>query len=190
MVRSNAVRQQKATDQVIAIKANDNTVLKSLYHENYFKIEQFVLKNNGSKEEAKDVFQEAFIAVWRSVQLDKFIPENESSLDGYLYRIARNKWMDHLRSVHNSKIITLEDYDGLHEVEELTEAENSLIADVKMHFKMLGSNCREILKRYYFFNESLRTIAAAMNWTEATARNNKYRCIQQLRSLMGKTKSS
>lgn len=190
MVRSNAVRQQKATDQVLAIKANDNAVLETLYHDNYYKIEQLVIKNSGSKEEAKDLFQEAFIAVWRSVQLDKFIPENENSLDGYLYRVARNKWMDQLRSGHNSKVVSLEDYDGLQQEDEVSVEENALISDVKKHFKSLGDNCREVLKRYYYQNESLRTIANAMSWTEATARNNKYRCIQQLRTLMSKTKSS
>lgn len=69
-----------------------------MYQTNYPKIEALVLKNSGSKEEAKDVFQEAFVVVWQNIKLDRFTPKNESSVDSYLYTIAKNKWMDVLRS--------------------------------------------------------------------------------------------
>ena len=65
-----------------AIKANDEAALKNLYKDNYYKIEMYVLNNNGTSEDAKDIYQEAFIAVWRNIQLDKFYPENENALSG------------------------------------------------------------------------------------------------------------
>ncbi|HEY0040609.1 MAG TPA: hypothetical protein VGB71_08105, partial [Flavisolibacter sp.] len=58
------------------------------------------------------------------------------------------------------------------------------LAAVRENFTKLGNNCRELLNRFYFQKESLRTIALAFQWTEATAKNNKYRCLQQLRELI------
>lgn len=172
-------------EQIVAIKANDDAVLRALYHANYYKVENFVLNNNGSAEHARDIFQEAFIAVWRSIQLDKFYPENETALTGYLFTIAKNKWLDHLRSGHHKKVIPLQQATVESQQEEaLIEDENEYVISIKNNFKQLGENCKEVLTRFYYHKEPLKTIAKFFGWTEATARNNKYRCLQRLRELI------
>ena len=169
-----------------AIKANEDEALKSLYEDNYIKIENYVLNNNGTIDDAKDIYQEAFIAVWRNIQLDKFYPENENALSGYLFRIAKNKWLDHLRSGHYKKITRISDSaDSLPE-DLLPEEDIEYIREVKNKFKDLGENCREVLTRFYYKKESMRIIAEKFEWTEATAKNNKYRCLQHLRELLKK----
>lgn len=170
--------------QLTAIKASDETVLKSLYVNNYYKTEKYILDNNGSVDQAKDIYQEAFIVVWRNIQLDKFNPENESALVGYLYQVARNKWINYLNSSHFKKNTKLTDLEYRLPEEVADEEDNSFIANVKKQFEVLGENCRELLTRFYYQNESMKTIAGIFNWTEATARNNKYRCLQQLRELI------
>ncbi len=171
-----------------AIKANDEEALKSLYEDNYFKVEMYVLNNNGTAEDAKDIYQEAFITVWRNIQLDKFYPENENGLQGYIYRIAKNKWLDHLRSARYKKTSRLKDSPaaGYTPQEMLPEEDVKYINEVKNKFKHLGENCREVLTRFYYKKESMRTIAEKFEWTEATAKNNKYRCLQRLRELLKK----
>jgi RNA polymerase sigma factor (sigma-70 family) len=179
-----AAKHKDVFEQLIAIKANDDEALRALYRNNYHKIESYILNNSGTAEQAKDIFQEAVIAVWRNIQLDKFQPENETAIEGYLYRIARNKWMDHLRSGHHNKVVWMDE--DLHdsEVQALPEDESEYLQAIKKHFKDLGENCKKILTRYYYYNEPMKQIAAAMGWTEATARNNKYRCIQRLKELI------
>lgn len=167
-----------------AIKANDDAALKSLYENNYYKTEKYVLKNNGSVEQAKDIYQEAFIAMWRNIRLDKFYPENESALAGYLYQIAKNKWLDHLRSNQHKKRTPLSNFSNRLPEETEEEADNGYIDDVVKQFEQLGENCREVLTRFYYKKESMKTIAKLFDWTEATARNNKYRCLQRLRELL------
>lgn len=169
-----------------AIKANDEGALKSLYAGNYFKIEKYILSNNGTVEDAKDIFQEAFIAVWRNIQLEKFYPENENALEGYLFRIAKNKWLDHLRSGHYKKITRIYDAEDILPEDILPEENIEYINEVKNKFKNLGEKCREVLTRFYYKKESMRTIAEKFQWTEATAKNNKYRCLQRLRELLKK----
>jgi RNA polymerase sigma factor (sigma-70 family) len=167
-----------------AFKANDEVTLRTFYEDNYDKTEKYILNNSGTIEHAKDIYQEAFIAVWRNIQLDKFYPENEQSLAGYLYRIAKNKWLDHLRSGHHKKTMPLAD-SAEDITDELSSPEDEkYITDVKKQFGQLGKNCQEILTSFYYRKESLRTIAQKLEWTEATARNNKYRCLQRLRELL------
>lgn len=184
--------QNKLKDHIIefkhfnAIKANDEGALKSLYQDNYLKIELYVINNNGSIDDAKDVYQEAFIVVWRNIQLEKFYPENENALAAYLCRIAKNKWLDHLRSAHYKKVSRINDEVDQFAEDLLPEEDVKCILEVKNKLKYLGENCREILKRFYYEKESMREIAAHFKWTEATAKNNKYRCLQRLRELLKK----
>lgn len=161
-------------------------MLRTFYKDNYYKTERYILDNSGTTEHAKDIYQEAFIAVWRNIQLDKFYPESEHSLAGYLFRIAKNKWLDHLRSAHHKKITPIGDSADNLSDEILSGDDEDYINDVKKHFKNLGENCREVLTRFYYEKESMRLIAERFKWTEATAKNNKYRCLQRLRELLKK----
>jgi RNA polymerase sigma factor (sigma-70 family) len=168
-----------------ALKANDEAALKDFYTNNYYKAEQYILKNNGTIEYAKDIYQEAFIAVWRNIQSEKFHPENENSPAAYLHRIVKNKWLDHLRSQHHKKTIPLAgDTDSVEEV--WPEEDLLYLTEVKNKFKYLGENCKQVLIRFYYKKESMRAIAEKFEWTEATAKNNKYRCLQRLRDLLKK----
>ena len=187
MAESSYVHRHSVFEQLQAIRANDEKALRQLYVSNYHKIESFILKNSGTEEQAKDVYQEAFIALWRNIQLERFQPQNDTALDGYLYQIARNKWMDHLRSGHFNKVVSMDTAD-MHLPDDGGNASdtNALLDAIRLHFKLLGDNCRKVLTLFYYDNDSMKKIADEMGWTEATARNNKYRCIQKLRELLNK----
>lgn len=170
--------------QIIGLKENDSAVIQYIYVSYYPKIERYVLDNNGTTDDARDVFQEAFVAVWRNLQMDRFEARNETALSGYLYQVARNKWLDQIRSVKNRKTTQLPE-GALDQVpdEPVMEPEATEYLDkVKTQFASLGEPCRELLKRFYFKKESMREIAAHFSWTEASAKNNKYRCLQKLRN--------
>jgi RNA polymerase sigma factor (sigma-70 family) len=162
------------------ICANDAAILRWLYQSQYPKVRKYVLDNNGDEDQAKDLFQEAFVSFWNNVRENKFQPENGSALTGYLYQIAKNKWLDHLRSSQFKKTVVLQaDHDREDEPEENDWQQFRTL--VAAEIKHLGENCQEILRRFYFAKESMESIAKAFQWTDATARNNKYRCIQRLR---------
>lgn len=185
MAEGNMARHQDVFEQLHAIKTNDEQALKKLYRDNYVKVEMLVLNNNGSADQAKDIFQEAFIAVWRNVQMDKFHPTNHSAIDGYLYQIAKNKWMDYLRSGDYNKVVRMDNINiAAAGIESTSETENEYLAIVKKYFKHLGEDCKTILTMFYYDDKSSREISQSMGWTEATARNNKYRCIQKLKELI------
>lgn len=177
------------SDIVTAIKANDNSVLKSIYTTNYHKIEVLVLKNNGTKDHAKDIYQDAFLAVWKNVKQDKFTPQSESAIHGYLYTIAKNKWMDYLRSKDYKKTIVsdqINDFNATVTDSEATDDDilkEHRLQGVLQAFKDLGEPCKSLLKQFYFDKKSMKDIANELQLDAASTRNKKYRCMQKLREI-------
>lgn len=166
-----------------AVKNNDGQALKQVYHDNYKPVEQYILQNSGTRDDARDIYQEAFVAVWRNIQLEKFSPQHEGSLSAYILQVSKNKWISQLRSAANKNTISL-DHHPADNAEETLQEDNHHIAMVALQFKKLGDNCRELLSRFYYKKESLKNIGSSFNWTEATAKNNKYRCLEKLRNLL------
>jgi len=165
-----------------AVLANDDKALETLYTANFYKTEAFIVANSGTAEEAKDIFQEAFIAVWQNVKAGRFVPQNGSSLEAYLFQIAKYKWYDHLKAAKKINVVQLDD--GPFVEAASNEEEEKYMESVQHHFKNLGEPCKQVLTLFYYMKKSMANIAAAFSWTEATAKNNKYRCLQRLRSLV------
>ncbi|HRO71752.1 MAG TPA: sigma-70 family RNA polymerase sigma factor, partial [Chitinophagaceae bacterium] len=102
-----------------------------------------------------------------------------------IFQIAKNKWIDHLRSRKNKQTVSLEDSMVNGTTTDMISAENAEYLDtVKNEMKSLGERCRELLNRFYYHKQSIREIAQHFNWTEPSAKNNKYRCLQELRTLV------
>lgn len=162
--------------------AFNDKALEALYKNNYHKTEAFVVANSGTPEEAKDVYQEAFIAVWQNVRTGRFVQQNSHSIEAYLFQIAKFKWYDHLKAAKKMHLLPT---DGDAFVETPYSADEAGYIDrVEAHLKKLGEPCRQVLSLFYFMKQNLATIAATFSWTEATAKNNKYRCLQRLRNLV------
>ena len=172
-----------------AIKANDEKALKTLYVNNFQKIETLILKNNGTIEQAKDIYQEAFITVWKNVKENKFSPEKNNAINGYLYTIAKNKWMDYLRSPAYKKQVSYHTIKDTAPVASEAESDSVTIdQDKKLSMAMeafegLGDACKTLLTKFYFEKKSMKEIAHELQMDAASTRNKKYRCMQTLRGL-------
>lgn len=181
---------EKQFQIIEAIKNNNEFVLKKLYQDNFRKVEMHILKNNGTMPHAKDIYQEAFIAVWKNVKDDKFVPQNETAIQGYLYQIAKNKWTDFLRSSNYKKTISIHPLNTVSSEEMDIESEHStktssiLLQDAMSAFNDMGDSCKQLLMQFYYHKKSMREIAQTLGIDEASARNKKYRCMQKLRRLV------
>ncbi|GAA0877409.1 hypothetical protein GCM10009119_03770 [Algoriphagus jejuensis] len=173
--------QEKLTE---AICRNDENVLKWLYQENFPKIRQMILANSGGVEQAKDIYQEAFLSFWTNIKTGKFRPENGSALSGYLYQISKHKWLDTLRSNTYKRTVYQETFPD--QIDDEPEDRESTHLRIEDAFAELGDNCRELLTRFYYQKESINSLAGYFGWTEATTKNNKYRCMEKLRSSLTK----
>lgn len=180
---------QQPYSQIEAIKANDEQALELLYTANFKSVERYILDNSGSADEAKDIYQEAFVAVWRNVQLGSVVVKEGSSLNGYLFQVAKYKWLDHLRTARVKRTVPLqESHEEQYDNGEPGNEDREKLERVKEGFGQLGEKCRNLLEAFYYRKYSIRKIADLFKWTEATAKNNKYRCLEKLReSIINKT---
>lgn len=183
-MRSNAISKNTVlNDWLSLIKANDENALKQLYNHNFKQVRIYILNNSGTEADVKDIFQEAFVAFWRNVHLDKFLEQDSNAIDRYLMSIAKYKWIDHLRKQKKMQITELDNNEAFLEeipsVFSLEEEEH--YNKIKAHFSKMDPTCQLLLHKFYFKKEKLKQIAAYFSWKEATTKNNKYRCIQKLR---------
>jgi RNA polymerase sigma factor (sigma-70 family) len=168
-----------------AICLNDAVVLREIYEEGFPKVRRFVQANHGNEDEAKDIFQEAFMVLWQNVKKGAFIPTNQSAIQGYLFQVAKHKWLDWVRSKRFKRDRKQEDSFFLNQASELVEENmEDKYEQVEQALAKLGADCQELLKSFYFLKKSMEEIAATFGWTTQTVKNNKYRCMEKLRKFV------
>ncbi|MGB5555523.1 MAG: sigma-70 family RNA polymerase sigma factor [Flavobacteriaceae bacterium] len=168
---------------------NNDLVINQLYREVFPKVQRYIFKNNGTSEQAKDIFQEAFAATWKNAKKGKLGEAKGLNVEAYLYTIAKNKWLDHLRSsaykktVRTIKLIDQANLSEESENETETSESQFEMEAMRAALKSLGENCKSLLNLFYFERKSMDEIAIELNIGAASARNQKYRCMEKLRGL-------
>lgn len=164
------------TDQDIILHLQLNkysSALKGLYSV-LPAVKKYIKENNGSTDDAEDIFQDALVILYKKVQEGKF--EQTAPLKNYLMAIVRNCWMQELR---RRKKLPETDVEPEMAADELTDEESAYVF-AKAAFGLLGEKCRQLLIMFYFKKESYSQIAAALSFADdKTAKNQKYRCLQK-----------
>jgi RNA polymerase sigma factor (sigma-70 family) len=180
--------QRTNNDLVLeGFRRNDENILEGVYRSVFPKVKIHVLNNSGDEAKAKDIFQEAFIACWQNVKDHKF--DETGSLEAYLFTIAKNKWTDHLRSTRFRKTVRQDvmTLTGKEEEEDEDEDQDNEVQNerdiMKRALHQLGNGCKNLLTLFYFERKNMEEIAEKLGIGAASARNKKYRCMEQLRAL-------
>lgn len=176
-------------DILEAIRNNKNQqVLKELYNSVLPKVTNYILKNNGNIEDAKDVFQDAVISFFRSVKTNRFNEEYE--IGGYLFSIARNAWINKARKHQKESIVAEVPEKGstTNQLESLISNERAQI--VQQTMAKLGEQCQELMKLTMYENRPPREITTMMGFSSVeVTRTNLYRCRKKLTELILKNKN-
>jgi len=163
---------------------NDKKAVETIYKENYTTIQSLIINNNGSADDAKDIFQEAMIVLYEKARSGSF--ELNCQIKTYLYSVARRLWLKRLQ--HNSRysgdighaeaVVPVED-----DIEEHTrrdqefEMMNSAIGS-------LGEPCKSLLEAFYLQKKNMQEIAADFGYTNAeNAKTQKYKCLIRLKKI-------
>jgi RNA polymerase sigma factor (sigma-70 family) len=174
---------------VEGFKSGDRVILSYLYRQNYGAVKSFVLANSGTDTDARDVFQEGMMAAWNNLLKEQYESRESIGVEAYLIRICRFRWLERTRSAAFRYSSPLDEQD-LHEPDNsfnrLIRKED--IAEARQLLGRLGERCRKILYMFYYHKESMEKIAVEMDLTPDSAKNQKYRCLNQLREFYyGKT---
>ncbi len=166
----------KDLEIITKIRRGDETALDFLYKKNFKMMLKMILKNNGSEEEAKDIYQEALIVLWQKVIADdNFVLT--SKISTYLYSICQNLWR---KELERKKRHTFDQPERA-EVPDQDTGERSEI--IQKCLQELGETCRKILTYYYFDKLSMVDIAEKLGFANAdTAKTKKYKCKKELDS--------
>jgi RNA polymerase sigma factor (sigma-70 family) len=173
-------------EEVLArIRKGDERALDYLYRKNYKMMVNMIMKNNGTEDEAKDIYQEALIVIWQKGQNPEFVLS--SKLSTFLYSVCQNLWRKELERKGRH---TSEDESNKSEIIELDKKER--IEVINQCISELGETCRNILTYYYFDDMSMAEIAEKLGFANSdTAKTKKYKCKQELdRLIKSKYKAS
>lgn len=169
------------TEVVALIKQNDIPTLKELYVGNFPKMMRYALKNKGNPQSAKKIYQDAFVEMWQNIKDNQFSPSNQSILNKYLFRIAKNKWQAylHIQKYKDTTFINRElEYDDQQKVEnEHNLVNKKLISD---SVNNLDEKSQQLLKLYYFDRNPLKEIAKIMQIDAISVQNKIFDCQKQL----------
>jgi len=159
----------------------DKALLRLYKH--FPQVERLICSKGGSKEDARDIYQEALIIFCRKVKSVEF--ELTAGIGTYLYSVSRFLWKDELQrrqkktTVDFDLDLTPQDEQAL---QEALERENNL----KMAEQViagLGQRCRDLLQLFYFQSLSMKVIADKLQFSsEKIARNQKYKCMERAKA--------
>lgn len=161
-----------------ALKSRRNDKAFGALYKNFPAIRKMIISNNGLKEDAEDIFQEALIILCSKVNQGDF--KLTSQLGTFLYSVSRFLWNDELkRRGRRNNILTEVD---LFENSSFTEASMEEEQKAKLAettIDTLGERCKELLLLFYTQSMKLQDIAVKMGYSsENTAKNQKYKCLE------------
>lgn len=159
------------------IKKGDEKTLGVLYKKYYRMMTHMVLSNNGTEQEAKDIYQEALVVFWQKTVSGKLVLT--SKISTYLYSICQNLWR---KELERKKRLSHEEKDSS-EYQSFESEEKARI--IRECLNQLDETCRKTLMYYYFDGLSMQDIADKLGFANTdTAKTKKYKCKKKLDDLV------
>ena len=168
------------SDLIRGIRNHDSSLLRYVYETYYPIIEGYITHNQGSREQARDIFQDAMIIVYRRIRSNDL--ELSCKFGTYLYAICKNIWTQE-RKKYLLRAQKLRQQALL--IQDPGPADDPLLQNhltnlFNKHFEDLSKDCQKILSMY-FNNFSVEDIRAAMNYKDLHHTDDrKYRCKKSL----------
>ena len=166
-----------------AILNGDKQGIKEIYTTFLPKITSFVKQNNGTEDDAKDVFQEAILVFYKKIRSGNF--KLTSSFYTYLYGICRNLWLQKLQKTYKKTVTFSDDREFKYEsdFEAIMESEERYRL-FRSKFRELSENCRNLLQ-LFFQRVPMKEIANQMGFGSISyAKKRKFECKEKLVALI------
>ena len=146
-------------------------------------VEKYILQNSGSKEDAADVFQDAFCLLLQKASAPDFTLTAKP--ETLLYGISRNLWLKALNRKKSSADLPHELEDDTEDMETAGAVELGQLKKLRICLDQIGEPCQTILVRYYYDDYSMKEIAETLHYSNAHhAKNQKYKCVIRLKKLL------
>jgi len=171
-------------DLLLGLAKSDKKAVETIYKENYNMVQALIIRNNGSSEDAKDIFQEAMIVLYEKVRSGTF--ELNCQIKTYVFSVCRRLWLKRLQQVnrYTTEVNGIQDVILVEEEMEAHERRNTEFQLMEKSIKNLGEPCKSLLEAYYLQQKTMQEIASNFGYTNAdNAKNQKYKCLMRLKKL-------
>ncbi|MBN2349367.1 MAG: sigma-70 family RNA polymerase sigma factor [Bacteroidales bacterium] len=166
------------------IRNHNNVILTFVYKQYYPLIRSYITLNRGSDEDAKDIFQEAIIVIFKNSKQSDF--SINSSFKTYLYSVCKIIWLKQLRSrnIHLRNLVELTEFVEFSSKDQKSFEDSLEFRIFRKHFDKLGKDCQKVLQMA--MNKiPMEEIALEMGYkSEKFARNRAYRCKKMLHKMI------
>ena len=175
---------EKEKELLKGLADNEKGAIESIYREHYGLIQNLVVNNNGSEDDARDIFQEALMVLYEKSKSDSF--ELNCQIRTYLYSVCRRLWLKKLQQARRfeTPVESLEEVIPVEEDMEKHEKLNHQYVVMRTAMGKIGEPCKSLLEAFYVHHKNMIEIAAFFGYTNAdNAKNQKYKCLMRLKKL-------
>jgi RNA polymerase sigma factor (sigma-70 family) len=162
------------------LKNSDSVVLEYVYKKYFPIVRFFVIKNSGTDEDAKDIFQEAIILIFK--RLKEGTLDLTCAFKTYLFSVCRILWLRQLekKKVRNEVVTDNQTFVHLDDDIEGMAAEQEQFRVYQKHFQLLHKDCQQILQ-LFLKKVPLKEIAQIMSIkSDKYLKKRKYECKEAL----------
>ena len=176
-----------STDEKALLKGlaiNDRRSVETIYKLFYNMVQTLIINNNGSADDARDIFQETVIVLYEKAKSGSF--ELNCQLKTYVYSVSRRLWLKKLQQQQKyiPNLIGLDETVPVEEEVDNHSLRNSEFQMMEKALLHLGEPCRSLIEAFYLQKKSMTDIASHFGYTNAdNAKNQKYKCLMRLRKL-------
>ena len=147
-------------------------------------IQSFILNNNGTTDDAADIFQETMIVLFEKSKSPDF--ELNCQLKTYIYSVSRRLWLKRLQQLQrfSRQADEVADIVPVDEDLELHEKRQQDFSIMETAMGKIGEPCKSLLEAYYIQKKQMQQIADEFGYTNAdNAKTQKYKCLVRLKKL-------
>jgi len=182
-----------------AAQQGDHAAFEELVRQYDQPVLRLALHLTGSEQEAQDIYQEAFLKVYRNLESFRF----ECSFYTWVYRIVSNLCMDYLRRKQvrreDPSVRVSSEGEEFDLLEQLPDESAGASPEQDLLRREMGNRIaraltklspreRMVFEMKHYQGLKLRTIGEAQNTTEETAKNTLFRATQKLRATLADLK--
>jgi RNA polymerase sigma factor (sigma-70 family) len=166
------------------LAANDRNSIETIYRVHYSMIQTLVINNNGTSDDARDIFQEAIVVLYEKAKSGSF--ELHAQLKTYIYAVCRRLWLKKLalNQRFSGDLANAPETIATEEDVEMYEHRTQDFELMERALQHLGEPCKELLESYYIRKKNMSEIAKEFGYTNAdNAKNQKYKCLMRLKKI-------
>jgi RNA polymerase sigma factor (sigma-70 family) len=176
------------TDQYFlnGLLQNDQAVVKEIYSRFTGKVKGYILQNNGSEDDAADIFQEALIDIYQQARYKGLTLT--CPFEPFLLLICKRKWLKELKKSSRQRVTN--DTERLSDIGEdaFALADQLQVQEEKAQlflamFQKLGERCREIINKC-LGKKPQEEVATELGVSYAYLRKKKSECTAELMKLI------